>query len=80
MLDLSVAAAFKNIQEAGDIGVDVIMRVIEGVADAGLRGKMNDPFGSFLREDLCHGLTIGDILLDELKAVAVGELFEPGVF
>jgi hypothetical protein len=41
---------------------------------------MNDPLGTFLGEDLCHGLTIGDILLDELEAVAVGELFEPGVF
>ena len=41
MLDAVVAAAFEDMQEAGEVGIDISVRVVERVADPGLRGEMD---------------------------------------
>ena len=65
-----MAAAFEHMQEAPDIGVDIGVRVIERVADAGLRGEMDDALGLLLGEDRPHHLLVGEVGLDEMKSVA----------
>jgi hypothetical protein len=39
---LVVAAAFENIGEADDVAVDVGVRILQRVANTGLRGQVND--------------------------------------
>src|SRR5215217_7978123 len=78
MLDLVMPAAFQDIGETDDIGVDVIMRMIEGVAHAGLRGEMDNSLRTFFGEQRRQRRSIGDILLDEAKPVAAVELFQAG--
>ena len=57
-------------QKAPDIGVDIGVRVIERVADAGLRGEMDDALGLLLGKDRPHDLLVDEVGLDEMKSVA----------
>ena len=45
-----VAAAFEHVQEALTYWLDIGVRVVERVADAGLRGEMDDAVGPLLGE------------------------------
>ncbi len=64
-LDPRVAATFQHVQEAHDIGFDVCMRIRQRAPDARLRRQMHDPSdGTPLRENGCHGLAAGDVLLN----------------
>ena len=57
-------------QEALDIGVDISVRMLQRVADAGLRGEMDDALGLLLGEDRANDLLVGEVGLDEMKSVA----------
>ena len=42
MLDIAGSAhALKEVQEPGDVAVDVRLRVLEGIAHSGLRGEVD---------------------------------------
>jgi len=54
MLHLAVPAAFENIQKTDDVGIDVLVGVVEGVAHAGLGGQMYDPVEAAFLEKAFH--------------------------
>src|SRR5262245_13419473 len=41
MLHTVVAASFEDMEEADYVGIDIAVRVLEGVADTGLRGEVH---------------------------------------
>lgn len=59
VLDAVVAAAFQDMQEAGDVAGDVDVGVLGGVADAGLGCEVYDALGFMLAEGGFHGNAIG---------------------
>jgi hypothetical protein len=63
-----VAAAFENIGEADDVAVDVGVRVLQRIADAGLRGQVNDLVELFGGKQCVHAGAISDIQFDEAEA------------
>ena len=75
-----MAAAFEHVQEARDIGVDISVRMVERVADAGLRGEMNDALGLLRGEDRLDHLLLGEVGLDEMESVAALEPREARLF
>ena len=80
MLDAVVAAAFQDVQEAGDIAGDVDVGVFGGVADAGLGGKMHDPLGLVLGEGGLDRSAIGEISGDMGVAGQRQQPIQPRLF
>ena len=80
MLDAVVTAALEHMQGSGDIGVDISVRVIERIADAGLRGEMNDALGPLLGENRLDHFTLGKVSLDEIESVAALEPIKTRLF
>ena len=72
-----VTAAFQDIGEADQIGVDIGIRVGQRVAHAGLGGEMHDVWKAVLGEQRGHGGAVGEIELGEAEACELGELGEP---
>ena len=54
--------------------------MIERVADAGLRGEMDDALGPLLGKDRLDHLTVGKVRLDEMESVAALEPPKTGLF
>ena len=73
MLDAVVAAAFQHVQRADDVGVDVGMRVFHAVADARLRGEVDNPLRSRLGKQPLHTRTVGEVEFVEGEARACPE-------
>ena len=59
-----------------EIGGGIVERGGERVANASLRGEVNDPIDIFGRER-CHGFTIGDVDFLETKAGTAHQPVEP---
>ena len=76
MLDPVMAAALEDVQEAGDVGIDISVRVVERVADAGLRGEMHDALRLLRGEGRLDRRPVAEIGLDEAEAVAPLEPLE----
>src|SRR6266508_2797686 len=75
--DRMMPAAFEDAEERGDVRVDVRVRVLERVADARLRGEVDDGVGAGGREQpLCSG-AVGEIDLLEREAALRLEQREP---
>lgn len=70
MLDLPVARDFEQVEMADEIGLHIGMRVLDGIAHAGLRAEMDDAveLGTFQRR--AEARIIGEILAVEREAVA----------
>ena len=77
MLDAVVTAALQHVQRADDVGVDVGMRVLQPVADAGLGAEMNDPLRPSFGEEPLHAGAVGEVQLVEGEALAPLKLVEP---
>ena len=75
-----MAAAFQDVGEAGEVGVDIGIRIGQRVTHAGLRAEMHDVRKAVLGEQLRHGGAVGEIAFDELEARQFGELGEPRLF
>src|SRR6185312_3659569 len=75
MLDAVVAAAFEDMQEAGEIGIDVAVRVVERVAHPSLRREMDYTLGLFAGEGGLDGRPVAKIGFEEAEAFA---LLQPG--
>jgi hypothetical protein len=68
-----VAAAFENIGEADDVALDVGVRILQRVADAGLRGQVNDLVEFFGGKQRVHPGAISDIQFDEAEVGMAGQ-------
>ena len=75
MFDAALAAALDDVQEAGDVALHVQMRVLGGIADAGLGGKVHDPGEAFAAEQGLHGLAVRKLdLLEAEVRIALQQL------
>ena len=73
MFDVIVSRAFEDGHKALQIGFDVGIRVLNRIANASLRCKMNHSLGLLSGEDVFHSLAIGDTLAHALERVESGE-------
>ena len=69
-------AAFQNVEEAGEVGIRIGVRIDQRVAHAGLRGEMHDVGKAMLGEQRRHAGAVGEIELDEAEAAILRELVE----
>jgi hypothetical protein len=65
-----VAAALEDRQEAGDVAVDVRLRISERVANASLRCQVDNTVESVRAEERRHARPVLDRQLSERKPVA----------
>jgi hypothetical protein len=77
MLNLMMAAALEDMQKTPDIGINIGVRVIERIADAGLRREMDDAVRLLFGEHRLYHLALGEVRLDEMESVATLEPRQP---
>ena len=77
MLHPVMAAAFEDMQEAGDVRGDISVRVVERVADPGLRCEMHDARRLLLGEGRLDRGPVAEIGLDEAEGFVPRELEKP---
>ena len=75
-----VAAAFQHVEEAGEIGVHIRMRIDQRMAHPGLRRQMDDKRKAVLGEQRRGGGAVSEIELHEFEILRAGELLEPCFF
>ena len=68
MRHLVVTAAFEDVHEADDVGVDVGVRILQRIAHAGLRGQMHHAVELLACKQLFHAGAVGHVELDEAEA------------
>ena len=56
-----MATSFHDVEEAGDVGFDIIVRMREAVAHAGLCREVNDPVEAVVGEGLVDSRLVGKI-------------------
>ena len=71
-----VPARLEDVEEAGDVRADVLVRIRQRVAHAGLRREVDDAIEAFLREQRVDRGPVGDVELVE-REVGVLELLQP---
>ena len=76
MAAVRVPAAFEHVEEAGDVGIDVVVRRREGVADAGLGGEMDHMGEAEFRKQRRHAVAVLEVELAETECIEAGELGE----
>ena len=67
MPDPAMAGTLEEIHEPHDIGVDIGMRILQGMAHAGLRREIHDGIVMVGRKQFGHGLAVGDIQTAKAK-------------
>lgn len=78
VLDLAVATAFQDMGEAGQIRIGVGERRGDRITDAGLGSQMDDDV-EFALGDIFDQARVDQVLIDELEALELAELIEPGL-
>ena len=78
MLDLVVAAAFEDVDEADDIAVGIGSRILDGITHARLGGEMHDAVGFEGPECLLDSLSILEIAPEIGKARMREQALHPG--
>ena len=71
------AAALEQVGEADDVAPDVLFRVREGVAHAGLGGKVHDPVRRLGSEELLERGAVAEIGPSEAKTLAAAQVRDP---
>ena len=66
VLHAVVPAAFEDMQEADEVGVDVGVRVVERIAHAGLRRQVDDPLDAGANR--ARSFAVGEVELVEGEA------------
>src|SRR5271155_4083088 len=61
MCGLGPSTALQNIEKAGEIGVEIGVRILQRVAHSGLRGKMHHRSEIAVAENCFHGFAIGKV-------------------
>ena len=69
MRDLGVDAAFQQIAEADQVGVDIRRRILQRISDSGLRRQMHHRIKAARAKHLAHGIAVGDVELAEFEGV-----------
>lgn len=80
MFGFVMAAGFEDVDEAGDVALGIRARVIERIADAGLRGEMDDDGRLRGLKQFFDGDGVGEIGFDEGKVFVGRKLCEAGFF
>lgn len=80
VLDLTVTTAFEEVDEACEVAIDVGVGVLDGVADSGLGGEIDDAIEGVALEKLSEGGAIAEIEKLKLKSGLGGELGKAGFF
>ena len=75
-----VAAAFQDVQEAGDVAADVDVRVLRGVAHPGLGRQVHHPLRRVGGEGRLHRGAVGQVGLHVRVAGSVEQARQPGAF
>ena len=78
VLDGMAAAGFEDVVEADEVALDVGVGVGDGVADAGLRGEVDDDVGVVLVEDLVDEGPVSEVALDEGPGAEGFDFFQAG--
>ncbi len=79
VLDPVVAAALQDVGEAGQVGVHIGHRVLDGVTDPGLGGEVDDPLRPVPRKGLGDGGSVVDVDAQFPVAVVFEGAREPGL-
>ena len=79
VLHLLCAAALQDVAEAQEIGVGVIVGLVDGVAHAGLCRQMQHPMGTHPRKQRMHGVAVGDIDLLESEVALTAQAVQARV-
>jgi hypothetical protein len=77
MLDGIVAASLEDVHEPDDVRVDVGVRVLQGVANAGLGGEVHDAVEPLAREERRDGRAVGDVEVLEPETFVRTQSREP---
>ncbi|GEM_PF-4739123 len=75
-----MTASFQDCKKAHNIGINVVPRVINAVADAGLSRKVHDNFGGQLRKNPFHNVLVTDIPFCKGKARIIGKTLQTLLF
>ena len=67
MLDAGLAQRLKHVEEACDVGADVSLRMLDGVADPGLRREMYHAVRRVVPEQSPHGVGVAEVAAHELE-------------
>ncbi len=67
VLDLAVSAALEDVQKADDVGIDILVGVVEGVAHAGLGGQVYDPVEAAFLEKAFHRRPVFQLHADKAE-------------
>ena len=70
MLDVVIPATFKNIKESVDIGVQIRMRIINGISNARLGSEVNHSIEWILMKNLRNSTAVREIRFEK------GEIFQ----
>ena len=73
---LRVPAAFEHVEEAGDVGVDIVVRRRERMANPGLGGKMHHMGEPTFRKQRRHAVAVLEVELMEAERIVAGEFGE----
>src|SRR5688572_4563812 len=71
-----VAAAFEDVDEAVEVGVHIVMRMLDRMTHAGLGREMHHNGKFFRRKQRGRRSAVGEIELDETKPLVARELLE----
>lgn len=77
MLHLMVAAAFENIDEADQIAIHVSVWILDRIANAGLRGEVDDLVEFLFGEQFFHPGAVSHIEFYKAEAGQDGQALEP---
>ena len=75
-----VPAALEDVEETDKVGIDIIMRRLDRMAHAGLRGQVDDHLGPTLGKDRLDRRPVGQIGAHLAKAGEVVEDLQPVLF
>jgi hypothetical protein len=80
MLHRVVAATFQNVAKADQVGVDIGVWVVDGVAHPRLRGQMDDAPGLLSREQCRHRFAVGDVELVKTEVLMFAQFGKARLF
>src|SRR5215469_14321808 len=73
MSGFAVPATLQHIEKTGEIGIQISVRILQRITNAGLRGQMHDRPELGLAKDAFDGAALGEIDLVESKSVKFPE-------
>jgi hypothetical protein len=73
VLGFTMPASFQNIEEPGEIGVELGVGILQRVTDTSLRGKMHDRSEFAISQKGLYALAIGEIDLVKTEVIEFAE-------